>query len=75
MSRQAPASSVRPRLIAIALSCAVAGTAFAAGTPDPAKTRVYIDKAWTTLTRSQEDCAALVDTKVVGHPVLYVPAG
>ena len=74
MTRQAT-STVRLRLITIALSCAVAGTAFAAGTPDPAKTRAYIDKAWTTLTRSQEDCAALVDTKVVGHPVLYVPAG
>ncbi len=67
--------TVRRRLMAIALSCAVAGSAFAADMPDPAKTRAYIDKAWTTLTRSQEDCAALVDTKVVGRPVLYVPAG
>nr|WP_238149821.1 trehalase family glycosidase [Dyella jiangningensis] len=45
-----------------------------AATPDPAKTRAYIDHAWTTLTRSQEDCAALVDTKVTSHPVLYMPA-
>lgn len=66
-------SPVRLRLLTLALSCAVAGTAFAA-TPDPASTRAYIDKAWTTLTRSQDDCAALTDTKVNGHPVLYVPA-
>jgi len=66
-------SSVRFRLLTLALSCAVAGTAFAA-TPDPTKTRAYIDQAWTTLTRSQDDCAALTDTKVNGHPVLYLPA-
>jgi len=73
MTRHAT-SSVRLRFMTLALSCAIIGTAFAA-TPDPAKTRAYIDKAWTTLTRSQDDCAALTDTKVNGHPVLYVPAG
>lgn len=74
MTRHAT-STLRLRFITLALSCAVAGTALAAATPAPAKTRAYIDKAWTTLTRSQEDCAALADTKVVDHPVLYVPAG
>ncbi|TPG11294.1 trehalase [Rhodanobacter glycinis] len=42
--------------------------------PNPAKTRAYIDKAWTTLTRSMDDCASLTDTKIASHPVLYLPA-
>ncbi|HEY9130207.1 MAG TPA: trehalase, partial [Dyella sp.] len=63
----------RLRFAAIALACVAAGSAFADGAPDPARTRAYIDKAWTTLTRSQTECAALTDSKVVGHPVLYVP--
>lgn len=62
-----------PRLASLAFACTFA-TAALAGTPDPARTRAYIDHAWSTLTRSQEDCAALGDTKVVDHPVLYVPA-
>ncbi|QNK00147.1 trehalase family glycosidase [Dyella telluris] len=72
MTRHAT-SSIRVRLLTVALTGAMAGSAMAAA-PDPAKTRAYIDQAWTTLTRSQDDCAALTDTKVVGHPVLYVPA-
>jgi alpha,alpha-trehalase len=50
-----------------------AGTA-AAATPDPAATRTYIDKAWTTLTRATDDCASLVDPKMSTEPVLYLPA-
>ena len=46
----------------------------AAATPDTAKTRAYIDHAWDTLTRSMDDCSALVDTKVKTRPVLYLPA-
>ncbi|MBV8145361.1 MAG: trehalase [Gammaproteobacteria bacterium] len=42
--------------------------------PDPARTRAYIDKAWSTLTRSMEDCSALTDPKVATRPVLYLPA-
>jgi len=34
----------------------------------------YIHSAWTTLRRSQTDCASLVDTKLTTKPVLYVPA-
>jgi alpha,alpha-trehalase len=45
-----------------------------AATPDPAKTRAYIEQAWSTLTRSMADCAALVDPKVVTRPVIYLPA-
>ena len=64
-----------PHLLRIALFATVFTTATAyAATPDPAKTRTYIDKAWTTLTRSQDQCNALTDPKIVGHPVLYVPA-
>ncbi|HET6554841.1 MAG TPA: trehalase family glycosidase [Dyella sp.] len=64
---------VTSRLAAVLAACSLAATSLAA-TPDPAKTRAYIDRAWTTLTRSQEDCAALADPKIAGHPVLYVPA-
>jgi alpha,alpha-trehalase len=45
-----------------------------AAAPDPAKTRAYIDHAWDTLTRSMDDCSALVDAKVKTRPVLYLPA-
>jgi alpha,alpha-trehalase len=48
--------------------------AAAAATPDPERTRTYIDHAWSTLTRSMEDCASLTDPKVVTRPVLYLPA-
>ena len=49
--------------------------ALAAGTdPDPARTRAYIEHAWSTLTRSMADCSALRDPKVATHPVLYLPA-
>ena len=55
---------------------AVQGAPAAAGTasPDPAKTRAYIEHAWSTLTRSMTDCASLVDPKVATRPVLYLPA-
>ncbi|HTV86092.1 MAG TPA: trehalase family glycosidase [Dyella sp.] len=60
-------------MAAVLLSASLAGTALAAQ-PDPAKTRAYIDRAWTTLTRSMDDCASLTDEKVATRPVLYVPA-
>jgi len=60
--------------LAILLLMSAAASSALAATPDPAKTRAYIDKAWTTLTRSMDDCASLADTKVAGHPVLYLPA-
>ncbi|MGC1548130.1 MAG: trehalase family glycosidase [Rhodanobacter sp.] len=44
-----------------------------AATPDPQKTRVYIDHAWDTLTRSMDDCASLVDPKVPARPLIYLP--
>ncbi|GAA0263203.1 trehalase family glycosidase [Rhodanobacter caeni] len=56
-----------------ALSLALLATVHAA-TPDPQQTRSYIDHAWTTLTRSMDDCASLADPKVSGEPVLYLPA-
>ena len=59
--------------LALLLSATLVATASAAE-PDPAKTRTYIDQAWTTLTRSMDDCASLVDPKIKAHPVIYVPA-
>ncbi|GLQ47209.1 hypothetical protein GCM10007862_22600 [Dyella lipolytica] len=56
------------------LLSATLSTGTMATQPDPAKTRAYIDQAWSTLTRSTDDCASLVDIKVANRPVLYVPA-
>jgi len=56
---------------------ALPGAALAAShpaAPDPAKTRGYIERAWSTLTRSMTDCAALSDPKVVTRPVIYLPS-
>lgn len=64
----------RPSRMAALLACSALATVASAGQPDPAKTRAYIDHAWTTLTRSMDDCASLVDTKVSTRPVLYIPA-
>jgi alpha,alpha-trehalase len=72
-SRPPHASSMRSRASAL-LVCAMLTSAASAAQPDPAKTRAYIDQAWTTLTRSTGDCASLVDTKVSTRPVLYFPA-
>ncbi|MEP7044355.1 MAG: trehalase family glycosidase [Dokdonella sp.] len=55
----------------VLLLCTFAAQAAA---PDPARTRAYIDHAWDTLTRSMDDCSALVDAKVTTRPVLYLPA-
>jgi len=34
----------------------------------------YISSGWDTLTRSMDQCATIVDTKLVGKSILYVPA-
>ncbi|GLQ88473.1 trehalase family glycosidase [Dyella flagellata] len=57
----------------VLLSAMLVATASAAQ-PDPAKTRAYIDKAWATLTRSQDECKSLLDPKIRARPVLYLPA-
>jgi alpha,alpha-trehalase len=62
-------------LLIVLLAITAARFAEAATPPaDPAKTRTYIERAWTTLTRSMQDCAALSDPKVAAQPVLYIPA-
>jgi alpha,alpha-trehalase len=60
------------RCALVALSLILTAGAGAAA-PAAQQTRAYIDHAWDTLTRSMDDCASLVDTKLVGQPVLYVP--
>lgn len=45
-----------------------------AATPAPAKTLGYIDHAWSTLTRSVNECRALIDPKVPSHSIVYLPA-
>jgi alpha,alpha-trehalase len=54
---------------------AFVATAVPAATPDPARTRSYIDHAWSTLTRSADECRALIDPKVPSRSVVYLPAG
>lgn len=62
-------------VLAFALfASASAGSLAGTQAPDPARTRAYIDHAWTTLTRATDDCASLVDPKVATEPVLYLPA-
>ena len=36
--------------------------------------RAYISTGWESLTRSQNDCATVVDTKLTAASVLYLPA-
>ncbi|GLQ93121.1 trehalase family glycosidase [Dyella acidisoli] len=71
-SGEARIGIVRTAYLSLLLTTFVA-TASAAQ-PDPAKTRDYIDKAWSTLTRSQDECKSLLDPKIRTRPVLYVPA-
>jgi alpha,alpha-trehalase len=61
------------RIVVGAVSLLLACSA-SAGSPDPARTRAYIDKGWDTLTRSMDDCSAFGDSKIKTRPVLYVPA-
>ncbi|HEX5961522.1 MAG TPA: trehalase family glycosidase [Rhodanobacteraceae bacterium] len=63
---------VRSLFSCLALIALVA-TAAGAATPDPARTRSYIDHAWSTLTRSVHECRALTDPKVPSQSVVYLP--
>jgi alpha,alpha-trehalase len=65
---------VRTLFLALLTLLAARVAAAAPVTADPAKTRAYIDRTWSTLTRSMEDCSALTDPKVATRPMLYVPA-
>lgn len=65
---------LKVRGITLLLSAALV-TAASAAQPDPAKTHAYIDRAWTTLTRSMDNCSSLSDPKIKTRPVLYLPAG
>ena len=58
-------------LLAIALARFVGA---APATAHPAKTRAYIERAWSTLTRSMEDCSSRIDPKGATRSLLYVPA-
>jgi len=62
------------RFAILAVSLAFATGASRSAAPDPARTTAYIDRAWTTLTRSMDDCSAVTDSKVKARPVLYLPA-
>ncbi|MGH8118679.1 MAG: trehalase family glycosidase [Rhodanobacteraceae bacterium] len=63
---------VRSPFFVFAFALLLASAASAA-TPDSARTRAYIGKAWATLTRSVYQCRALVDPKARSHSVIYLP--
>jgi alpha,alpha-trehalase len=64
----------RVLLLALLAIPAARVAAAAPATADPARTRAYIERAWSTLVRSMGDCSSLSDPKVATRPVLYVPA-
>ena len=63
-----------------ALLCLFAALATPARTEAPADSRglgpirAYISSGWDTLTRSMNDCATVVDTKLAATSVMYLPA-
>ncbi|SFK98918.1 trehalase family glycosidase [Rhodanobacter glycinis] len=48
-------------------------TSVFAATPDPARTRAYIDHAWTSLTRQMADCSAFGHGVGGVQPTVYLP--
>jgi len=66
---------MKVRSLFVVFAFTLFATAVSAATPDPARTRGYIDHAWSTLTRSVNECRALIDPKVPSHSVIYLPAG
>ena len=66
---------MKVRSLFVVFAFALFATAVSATTPDPGKTRSYIAHAWSTLTRSADECRALIDPKVPSHSVVYLPAG
>ncbi len=64
--------SLRPFALTVLVAAALSAVA---AEPDPSRTRAYISEAWTTLTRSMEDCSSFGDEKIHDRPVLYLPAG
>ena len=66
---------LRPVVLIGVLSPLCAGAApDSAPRADPSRTQAYIAKAWSTLTRSMDNCSALTDPKVATRPLLYLPA-
>ncbi|MGH8124565.1 MAG: trehalase family glycosidase [Rhodanobacteraceae bacterium] len=63
---------LRSRLVAF-ICTTLFTAAVCAATPNPARTRNYIDHAWSTLTRSVNECRALIDPKAPSHSVIYLP--
>ncbi len=61
-------------LFVVFASSTLFAAAVSAATPDPGRTLGYIAHAWSTLTRSANECRALIDPKVPSHSVVYLPA-
>ena len=80
-----PALRVCRMLLALFLAVAVPVPSVRAGEPDTQGTQAtakgeglkpiltYIATAWDTLTRSMSDCSTIVDSKLAGKSILYVP--
>ena len=73
-TNQGLAMKVRSHVFVFAFTALVT-TAACAAPPATTRTRSYIDHAWSTLTRSSNECRALIDPKVPSHSVVYLPAG
>jgi alpha,alpha-trehalase len=70
-----PKQILRGAIFALVL---VTGPAFVAGQTSTSKRQAppileYISKGWDELTRSMDSCTTLVDSKIAGKTVLYVP--
>jgi len=80
-----PALRVCRMLLALFLAVAVPVPSVRAGEPDTQGTQAtakgeglkpilsYIATGWDTLTRSMSDCSTIVDSKLAGKSILYVP--
>jgi alpha,alpha-trehalase len=60
-------------LLAVFVFATLFTTVISAATPDPARTRSYIDHAWSTLSRSMSECRAFATPMTKTRPVAYLP--
>ena len=61
--------------ITLGMLTALVATCALAATPHPARTRAYIDHAWSSLTRQMADCSAFGRGPGDTHRVVYLPHG
>ena len=70
-------SAIFAALVFISTAAFIAPTTHSDPAPDEkglAPIRAYISTTWDTLTRSMSECKSIVDTKLAGKSVMYLPA-